>query len=213
MSEETPRPYSPPCAVCPPDVPPHPYADHFEPRVPAGLVPADGRSVPLTPELAHRFGVADPAQPYERLHEYEVTVTEVQDGDTLGGDLDLGFYFTMQGISVRFLGVDAPELTVTVDGRRVLNPAGEAATLVLLSLLGRERFAAVRSRGYFGRPGPYLLADGADPLKLLIRTELGSVSGTEKYGRVLADAWLPGEDPAVTPTLGARVVPDPATTT
>lgn len=159
------------------------------------------------------------AQPYERLHEYEVEVTSVQDGDTLGGDLDLGFTFAMRKIAVRFIGVDSPELTVKVNGKVVINPPGEPATLALMAMLGRERFAATRSRGYFGRPGPYLLAPGAEPLWLLVRSELGSDTGTEKYGRVFAEVWLPGEDPAVTPSLGARMVaagyavPDPPTTT
>lgn len=144
--------------------------------------------------------------PYQRIHEYGFAVLRVLDGDTIGGNLDVGFYWSMHDVDLRFAGIDAPELTTTVDGKRVLHPPGEAATLNLMGMLGRGRFKPTRERGYFGRPGPYLLADGEVPPVLTIRTL--PPDEYEKYGRVLAECWLPGESPNASPDLGERQITD-----
>ena len=44
------------------------------------------------------------------MYEYRAFVTDVYDGDTITVDIDLGFRVHMQGIKVRLLGIDAPEL-------------------------------------------------------------------------------------------------------
>jgi hypothetical protein len=122
-----------------------------------------------------------------RLHFHACLIRAVHDGDTFNlVDTDLDFDVLMQGRSLRLLGVGAPELGTV----REPNPDGELATGLLLDLLGRDRFATDRTRGYFGEFGNYLALPGREP-QLILRTTWQR-GGMEKYGRLIATAWLPG---------------------
>ena len=44
------------------------------------------------------------------MYEYMATVVSVYDGDTIRVDIDLGFGIQMKNQSIRFLGVDTPEV-------------------------------------------------------------------------------------------------------
>ena len=114
------------------------------------------------------------------LYRYWLTVTRVQDGDTIHGSLDLGFYLAMEQ-SVRLAGINAPEITGTTQ------PQGEASTLALMEMIGFQH-APTRLRGAFGVPGDYVLADGATPPVLVIETL--HPKAYEKYGRVLGTLYL-----------------------
>lgn len=127
------------------------------------------------------------------LHWYGYEITRVHDGDTMGGRLDLGFYMGLD-TSLRLHGINSPELTVTVAGHRSLNPDGEEATLHLLDLLGRERFAPKRLPATFGIPGDYLVLPGQG-IRCVVHTRLVAGDGdTEKYGRALGQLYLGSSD-------------------
>lgn len=119
--------------------------------------------------------------------EYLITVTSVHDGDTLTGSRRLLSNLSQDHQPIRLAGINSPELTVMVDGKRVLSEQGEIATKALMSLVTANRqytFAATRSRGAFGIPGDYLATPGQEPL-LVLRTDPTAVDETEKYGRIL----------------------------
>ena len=44
------------------------------------------------------------------LFHYKMTVTKVVDGDTIRGDVDLGFGFIQRNQEFRFTGINAPEI-------------------------------------------------------------------------------------------------------
>jgi len=44
------------------------------------------------------------------MYEYNAKVRRVYDGDTIRADLDLGFGIWMQNQSIRFMGINTPEL-------------------------------------------------------------------------------------------------------
>jgi endonuclease YncB( thermonuclease family) len=46
----------------------------------------------------------------EFLYHYKMTVTRVVDGDTIRGDVDLGFGFIQKNQEFRFTGINAPEI-------------------------------------------------------------------------------------------------------
>lgn len=48
-------------------------------------------------------------------YRYAVTIQRVIDGDTLVGDVDLGFRTWLHGVRIRLLGLDCPEID-TVEG-------------------------------------------------------------------------------------------------
>ena len=45
----------------------------------------------------------------EFLYHYKMTVTKVVDGDTIYGDVDLGFNFGVKKMEFRFTGINTPE--------------------------------------------------------------------------------------------------------
>lgn len=143
------------------------------------------------------------------LHEYSFRVTSVHDGDTLEGDLDLGFYINLQKVALRIHGINAPELVQTVSGHRTLVQAGEDATLHLMTLLGgRSLFAAKRLNATFGIPGAYLVNPGAE-IDLVVRTRLvDGDTDSDKYGRVLGEAYLGISDDPYGLNIGAQMLAD-----
>ena len=46
----------------------------------------------------------------EFLYHYKMTVTKIVDGDTIRGDVDLGFGFIQRNQEFRFTGINAPEI-------------------------------------------------------------------------------------------------------
>lgn len=46
----------------------------------------------------------------EFLYHYKMTVQRVVDGDTIRGDVDLGFGFVQKNQEFRFTGINAPEI-------------------------------------------------------------------------------------------------------
>ena len=46
----------------------------------------------------------------EFLYHYKMTVTRVVDGDTIYGDVDLGFNFGARKMEFRFAGINTPEI-------------------------------------------------------------------------------------------------------
>lgn len=143
------------------------------------------------------------------LHESTFTITSVHDGDTLHGDLDLGYYLGFHGVELRIWGINSPELVNTVGGHRVLNPPGEEATLHLLSLLGgRELFSPKRTPSTFGIPGNYLVVPGV-VLKVVVRTrlEVGD-DDYDKYGRVLGEVHLGTSTDPYGVNLGQKMISD-----
>ena len=143
------------------------------------------------------------------LHESVFTITAVHDGDTLHGDLDLGYYLGFRGVELRVWGINSPELVNTVGGHRVLNQPGEDATLHLLQLLGgRSLFSTKRTSSTFGIPGNYLVNPGTD-LKVVVRTrlEVGD-DDYDKYGRVLGEVFLGKSTDPYGMNLGAQMITD-----
>lgn len=123
------------------------------------------------------------------VYEYYLTIKSVHDGDTFKADLDLGFYFTMQDVSVRIYGINAPELTEMVNGHRVTTVAGETSTLALMDLMGgRNCFQPTRTASHFGIPGDYLPNPAYQLPQLVVKTVLDAPY--DKYGRVLGTVWF-----------------------
>lgn len=126
------------------------------------------------------------------MYDYHATVTGIYDGDTirtlvvLGGDV-------MQPWDIRLVGNQSPELGRVKDPI----PAGELATKALMGMLGVERFEPYRARGYFGNFGSYPVILGREP-HVFIQTHTDK---RDKYGRMLADVWLWGQNPERDPTL------------
>ena len=69
------------------------------------------------------------------MHEYNVNILKVGDGDTVDGDIDLGFGCWLRNERVRIVGIDCPE-SRTSD--RIEKVFGEAAKQRLTSLLSSE---------------------------------------------------------------------------
>jgi endonuclease YncB( thermonuclease family) len=116
-------------------------------------------------------------------------VVSVHDGDTLHVNIDHGMHLWTHDVPVRLAGSNAPELVID----KAVSATGEASTLALLDRLGgRSGFAPKRTRSYFGVPGDYV---AYHPLPIIIQTRLVSSSDWEKYGRVLANVWVPSVGP------------------
>jgi hypothetical protein len=116
------------------------------------------------------------------VYEYNAVVDRVYDGDTLHAVLDLGFNLSLS-TWVRLDGISTPELGT------VKEPIveGEQSTLALMALLAdREVFSQTRTKGYFGKFGPYEVV-GPKP-EIRITTKISD--STEKYGRVLGVAFV-----------------------
>jgi endonuclease YncB( thermonuclease family) len=92
---------------------------------------------------------------------FNVTVVRVVDGDTIVGNVDLGFHIAVE-MPIRVYGINAPETSV--------HPAGEEATAFLAALLG-------------WRPD-------AHPT-VIVRTHApANAVGLDKYGRWLGELYL-----------------------
>lgn len=147
------------------------------------------------------------------LHVGIFTITEVHDGDTMQGILDMGYGFFRGSVEdpvpLRVYGVNSPELTTKVDGHIVLNQPGEDATLHLMGLLGgRSLFAAKRKSPTFGTPGNYLVNDGVK-IRVIAFTKLNpSDDYYEKYGRILARIFYGSTDEPLGINVGATMLKD-----
>ena len=97
-------------------------------------------------------------------YEYNATVTEVVDGDTIVIDIDLGFDVVFTAQKVRLLGVDTPE-------SRTINLKEKALGLEVKEKLKKELAAAK---------------------DVVIKTE--KPDSSEKYGRILGWVFLDGSD-------------------
>jgi micrococcal nuclease len=96
-------------------------------------------------------------------YEYRATVVKVVDGDTIDADVDLGFR-VRQTMRLRLKGINTPEM--------------------------HDKDEAVRARALMAKTW---LATRLAPLKpndLVIKTFLDT---SDKYGRILAELWLPGQ--------------------
>lgn len=97
---------------------------------------------------------------------YRGKVTRVVDGDTVDIEVDLGFYLKAN-IRFRLVGINAPEMNSADPAVRI---AAVASTEYLTNLLG---------------------AQNPTPMSVVLRS-----TKTEKYGRWLADLWIPAEEPS-----------------
>jgi micrococcal nuclease len=69
------------------------------------------------------------------MHEYNVNILKVVDGDTVDVDIDLGFGVWLRNERVRIMGIDTPESRTSDKIEKVF---GEAAKQRLISLLSSE---------------------------------------------------------------------------
>lgn len=51
------------------------------------------------------------------MYEYNAVVTKVHDGDTITVDIDLGFHVWTKSVTLRLMGINAPELA-TPEGKQ-----------------------------------------------------------------------------------------------
>lgn len=65
------------------------------------------------------------------MYEYSAVVIKEIDGDTVHADIDLGFHVWLRDISLRFAGINAPEIS-TPEGK---NAAAALATLLPVGTL------------------------------------------------------------------------------
>ena len=92
--------------------------------------------------------------PALQMRSYPATVSEVLDGDTVRVNIDLGFGMSMNRVSVRMVGVFAPEShapggTAATAKLKELLPIGQAIILrPTMSIVGREQMSFAR---YVGR--------------------------------------------------------------
>ena len=99
------------------------------------------------------------------MYEYRAYVVKVIDGDTVDGDIDLGFGVMLKDERVRIMGIDTPE-SRTSD--RVEDLFGEAAKARLKQILGDECILKTQvnkhgedMKGKFGRIlGDFIAQDG-----------------------------------------------------
>ena len=66
------------------------------------------------------------------MHEYNVNILKVVDGDTVDVDIDLGFGVWLRNERVRIVGIDTPESRTSDKIEKIF---GEAAKQRLTSLL------------------------------------------------------------------------------
>ena len=69
------------------------------------------------------------------MHEYNVNILKVVDGDTVDVDIDLGFGIWLRNERVRIMGIDTPESRTSDNIEKIF---GEAAKQRLTSLLSSE---------------------------------------------------------------------------
>lgn len=146
------------------------------------------------------------------LYTYRGVVTSVHDGDTFRVYLDLGFDFTYaypKAKPVRVYGINAPELTTMVNGKKVLNQAGEDSTQHLMTLMGGAGlFASKRTAPVFGTPGDYLYI-APQPLYVVVESKINlAPTDFEKYGRILGRVTMGAVEGGL--NLGAQMLADGA---
>lgn len=147
------------------------------------------------------------------LHVGIFTITEVHDGDTMMGVLDLGYDFFRGSVEdpvpLRVYGINSPELTTKVDSHITLNQPGEDATQHLLMLLGgANQFAAKRKPPTFGTPGNYVVNPGVK-IRVVAFTKLNPNDDYyEKYGRILARIFFGSTDEPLGINVGATMLAD-----
>ena len=84
------------------------------------------------------------------LYHYKVSLTRIIDGDTIVGDVDVGFDITLKDQNIRLLGIDAPEM------RGLEKPEGlKTKSFVIDVLTDQEVIICSDGRDSFGR----ILAD------------------------------------------------------
>lgn len=107
------------------------------------------------------------------LYEYKVIVTDVHDGDTFRGDVDLGFKTWLHDVPFRLNRINTPELADKSGAGRVSK----------LALQG------------------YLPVGEA----IIVRTIKDK---EEKYGRMLADLYLPNDKLSLVGCINDKLVKD-----
>lgn len=96
------------------------------------------------------------------LHNYEATVVNVVDGDTVDADVALGFHLTAR-LRLRLLGVNCPEM------RGPTRQAGIAARMFVFdNLFGKEVIIHTEKADDFGRYLARITLDGVDFNRRLI---------------------------------------------
>ena len=98
------------------------------------------------------------------MYEYKVNITRVVDGDTVDGDIDLGFGMWIKDERVRMMGIDTPE-SRTRD--KVEKKFGLASKEKLKSMLGKKAVLKTQvnkkgedMKGKFGRIlGDFVVGD------------------------------------------------------
>ena len=107
------------------------------------------------------------------MHEYNVNILKVVDGDTVDVDLDLGFGVWLRDERVRIMGIDTPESRTSDAMEKIF---GQAAKDRLNSLLGGEAIllsqitkGGENMKGKFGRIlGNFKTIDGKDVANVLM---------------------------------------------
>jgi micrococcal nuclease len=100
-------------------------------------------------------------------YEYNATVTEVVDGDTIVIDLDLGFDIKFTNQKVRLLGIDTPESRTSDKVEKVFGLASK--DFVKKFVIACKNHVIIRTH----------ISEGTDD------------SGREKFGRLLAEIINP----------------------
>ena len=107
------------------------------------------------------------------MHEYNVNILKVVDGDTVDVDIDLGFGVWLRDERVRIMGIDTPESRTSDAMEKIF---GQAAKDRLNSLLGGEAILLSQKtkggenmKGKFGRIlGNFKTIDGKDVAEVLM---------------------------------------------
>lgn len=100
-------------------------------------------------------------------YEYNATVTEVVDGDTIVIDLDLGFDIKFTNQKVRLLGIDTPESRTSDKVEKVFGLASK--DFAKKFVVGCKNHVIIRTH----------ISEGTDD------------NGREKFGRLLAEVINP----------------------
>ena len=110
------------------------------------------------------------------MYEYNVKITSVYDGDTVTGDIDLGFGVWMHKQKFRLIGIDTPEIrTKDLDEKRRGYDARDRLRELIL-----DKVVKVRSLGK-GKYGRWLIEIYDDTIninQLLIQEGHAKVYGT-----------------------------------
>lgn len=93
------------------------------------------------------------------LYYYKFNVKRVVDGDTLAGDIEVGFDLTLKDQRIRLLGINTPEM------RGLDKPDGIAAksfvvdvltdTEVIINSVDKDNFGRILADVYYGKDGEW----------------------------------------------------------